>query len=564
MASTPSRATSLSTHLVAFAAAILVPLSILSGLLLVEEAHLKRQQMEDRIIGIAADLADDIDRELSYIVTTLATLATSPALRQVDLSTFHAQASAVAPLLGGRIVLIDSSSLQQIVNTLVPWSTPLPATGDIETAQRVLDTAAPQVSNYFVGTVSLAPTVTVEVPVIVSGEVLYVLGFAMHPDRLLAILHAEDLEPGRVAAVYDGNGVILARTLGHEQLVGRQNPRYEEMQNATQDLVIKTISIEGEPVLRAVMRSGISGWLMVSNLSVDVAEAPMQSSLLLWGIGTAAAALLTLVLASVMARTLSLPINQVSMAARAIGRGERIAPMRSHLNEANAVIDALASAGAAIAERAEAQKRWERRQSLLLAELNHRVKNTLTVVQALAMRSLTDNHTMAAARTLLFRRLRALARAQDILVASNWQGAAIHQIVATELSLFAERASIEGPDVVVTPTVAQAVALVTHELASNALKYGAFSNGTGRVNVTLSIAGAGETARLRFRWQEVGGPPVAPPIHKGFGSILLERAIVTDLDVKPLLAFERDGVTYYMDVPLAAIAAVAGSDALAA
>ena len=162
---------------------------------------------------------------------------------------------------------------------------------------------------------------------------------------------------------------------------------------------------------------------------------------------------------------------------------------------------------------------------------------------------------MAEAREALSQRLQALSRAHDLLVASDWRGASLKSIVAAELSAFGERVRGAGPDVTINAKVAQSLVLVVHELATNASKYGALSNETGRVTLAWSITGDGESRRLVLRWKESGGPPVAPPSQKGFGSTLLEQLIRGDLGKSPRLAFEPDGFIYELDVPLSAVEA---------
>ena len=120
----------LRAHLVAFGLAAFLPMTILAGFLLVRSAAIERAELEARLLNVAENLAADLDRELSNLITTLNTLASAPALRTGDLAAFHAQASAAVSRLGGAIFLVDPDSLQQVLNTLVPWGTQLPRTGD--------------------------------------------------------------------------------------------------------------------------------------------------------------------------------------------------------------------------------------------------------------------------------------------------------------------------------------------------------------------------------------------------------------------------------------------------
>jgi PAS domain S-box-containing protein len=195
--------------------------------------------------------------------------------------------------------------------------------------------------------------------------------------------------------------------------------------------------------------------------------------------------------------------------------------------------------------RADAQR------ELLLAELNHRVKNTLAVVQSLAhqtFRNVDAPEEKAAFEGRLF----ALAAAHNLLTQSNWESAAVHDIARDSLladGANAGRVHLAGPRVLLTPRAALAIALALHELGTNAVKYGALSNDSGCVSLTWQVA-PGDPPMLRLEWREEGGPPVAPPARRGFGSILLERSLTHDLDGKVTTDFRRKGLVCTIEAPL--------------
>ena len=444
-----------------------------------------------------------------------------------------------------------------MLNTLVPWGTPLPETGDPATVLHVVETRLPQVSDQFVGRVSGRSTFNVDIPIIRRGKVRYVLLLGLNPEHLLTILQGQRLGPGWVTAIQDRNGAVLARTLAHERFLGTVHPRHAVEKDVTDRALFTATSLEGEQVLRAVARLKVTGWFASTNISLAVAEAPLRRSLWLWIGGIVLVAGLTIGLAWLLERSMSRPMHFASRAAGALSRGGVVAPLTSRLSEANAIVDALGNASAELAERARAQERWEARQRLLLGELSHRVKNILSVVQALAMRTLSDQRSMAEAREVLSQRLHALSRAHDLLVASDWRGASLKDIVAAEVSAFGDRVRAAGPDVTINAEVAQSLVLVVHELATNASKHGALSNDAGRVTLAWSITGKGDDRRFMMRWKETGGPPVTPPEQKGFGSTLLRQLIQGDLGQAPRLTFEPGGFIYELDVPLATVEASA-------
>lgn len=196
----------------------------------------------------------------------------------------------------------------------------------------------------------------------------------------------------------------------------------------------------------------------------------------------------------------------------------------------------------------------EEHQRLLINELNHRVKNTLASVQAIAFQTLKGDVPLVEARARFEARLIALANAHDLLTEENWGGASLERVVqdATDhLAGDADRFDIAGEPVHLVPRAALALAMALHELGTNAGKYGALSVEGGRVSIAWRIEGD----LLRLEWRERGGPPVAPPSRRGFGSRLIERGLEADLGGRVALLFEPDGVRCEIEATLATLRA---------
>jgi len=180
---------------------------------------------------------------------------------------------------------------------------------------------------------------------------------------------------------------------------------------------------------------------------------------------------------------------------------------------------------------------------LLMNELNHRVKNTLATVQAIAARTLRDAGVGSAVRDALESRLLALSTAHNTLSAEGWDGADMGQIIRQAVSPHAspDRFSLSGPAISLAAKPALAIAMGMHELATNAVKYGAWSNQTGRVAIEWSADPLAPT-RFSLTWRERGGPEVAAPSGRGFGSRLIERNLAGDVDGSATIAFGDEGV----------------------
>ncbi|HET6161082.1 MAG TPA: PAS domain S-box protein [Dongiaceae bacterium] len=174
------------------------------------------------------------------------------------------------------------------------------------------------------------------------------------------------------------------------------------------------------------------------------------------------------------------------------------------------------------------RKRAEQQQRLLVGEIKHRIKNTLATVQAIARQTLQG--TPAEERDAFIARLMALANAQDLLTLERWNRAALRDVVGRALKPFevqhSARFHFQGPDDVwIDAQRASLLTMVLHELATNAIKYGALSNGSGIVQLTWEVVEEDEAQRATLTWRERGGPLVVPPARKGFGSLLIERAL---------------------------------------
>jgi PAS domain S-box-containing protein len=192
------------------------------------------------------------------------------------------------------------------------------------------------------------------------------------------------------------------------------------------------------------------------------------------------------------------------------------------------------------------QKLVEERLQHLLNELNHRVKNTLVTVQAIASQSL---RTLPRENIETFHdRLVALARAHDLLMQTNWEAMELREIVRQTLAPLCskqpcERLAIDGPEVLIAADRAASWSMAIHELCMNALKHGAFKSETGQVNIAWRIP---EEGRLRFRWSEHGGPPVAVSQRRGFGTRLIE-SLGRELAGNATLLFEPEGLICTID-----------------
>jgi len=198
------------------------------------------------------------------------------------------------------------------------------------------------------------------------------------------------------------------------------------------------------------------------------------------------------------------------------------------------------------------RKQAEEHQKLLMAELNHRVKNTLAVVQSIAAQTLRRTTSLEGFAESFNGRLRALATAHSLLTRGNWRSAGLEKLVQEALKAHGTgRGAFEtrGPELDLSPKQTLALSLVLHELATNAAKYGALSRRSGRVDIHWEILAGNGSGTLRLGWVERGGPPAKQPQAKGFGTTLIQRLVSYDLDGAFDVTYEPDGLRCEIVIP---------------
>jgi two-component sensor histidine kinase len=190
--------------------------------------------------------------------------------------------------------------------------------------------------------------------------------------------------------------------------------------------------------------------------------------------------------------------------------------------------------------------RGEALHDLLIEELNHRVKNTLAILQAIATQ--TFRSATKPEREKFEGRLGALAEAHNLLSKEKWQGSDLAEVIARVLQPYQlnnpARIRMFGPNVPLSPRLAVVLSMILHEIATNAAKYGALSNVSGTVTLDWELLNDEATPKLRLIWTESGGPPVVSPVQHGFGSRLIERSARDQLGGEATVDFLPSGVVY--------------------
>lgn len=347
-------------YLFAFGWALILPGLLFAALSIVALGWSDRNAQNRLALEVARSARNDLDRQLSGMITTLRALATSEALEQGDFASFYRQARRV--LLDGEtnIVLRDLDN-RQILNTRVPWQTDLPLSGDPPTSPDHFVRGEPWVSDLFVGALAKVPLYSINMPVVLADGRKLVLNMSAPVTTLIPMLQQSGLPSFWEAGISDRNNRVVVRSKAHGRFVGKNIAPETMKKTVGSEGVWTTTDLTGEYVLRAHTTSRVSGWTVAAWVPMSQVQAPYRQSLTYVVLGGAGLLGFSLFLATAFGRMMARPIQDISNAAARLGRGEALPSATPFpLKEANAVSDVLYDAEQQLRERREAAQRDEK------------------------------------------------------------------------------------------------------------------------------------------------------------------------------------------------------------
>ena len=443
----------------------MLPLLVLAGFIVMQSYQRATEAGAAYVLQTARSAMTTADREIENQVAALEILTLSRALRTGDLVSFRAEAERfLTRFPAGTAIFVADRTGAQLFNTNPGGAIDRPEV--LESIRAVFAEGRPQVSNVYYSRRSRQSAFAVNVPVMRDGEVVYNLGFDAPRAAFLDILTRLDLPNGWVISLFDrkAHHVVRRPALGQDVVTSASDSLKAEFARGDERLA-ETISVEGTRVLTVFTRSPETGLVVAVGVPVDQFQAP----------------------------TLRTLVTTFSIGALLILTGGLFA-----IRIASQLV------------------RAEGHRELLVNELNHRVKNTLSAVQAIVWRGLRNSGAAPEARQGIDARLQALSSAHNILSRKNWEGAYVEDVIGSITAPYAGaqagRVRLQGPHVALNPRVAIPLAMIVNELATNAVKYGALSAANGFVDIVWSMIGDG---RLKIMWRESGGPPVQPPSQTG-------------------------------------------------
>jgi two-component sensor histidine kinase len=534
----------IAVYLFVLALVALVPAFIFSAVLLQRNNEAQERVVETLITGTARSIVQSVDREINANITTLKVLSTNPALLSGDLADFHQQVSAALAGTGSFIYVLDNELYTVMSSRRDYVSGRQSRSADLDTGGRALASDTPIVSNMVLGSVSKEYVVNVLLGVRGTALGDVVLGFNRSASQLAPVLLTNRLPDGWNVALVDGHGKVVAASPGAGTTGDAFGlPNVAGMSSTTdwQDL-----DISGRASLVVAQRSLLSDWTVVGWAPRDIVTRPLSDafwSLLAGGVLLAALVVLVVYWVSL---AIGRSVHGLEADAKRLGSGQPVEGRGFPIAEIETVSNALGDASRR-RQAAETEVRF------LMRELAHRSKNQMTVIAAMAKQTARGAETVPEFVSNFEKRIFGLARSTDLLLANGVAGVDLKELLVSQIDPFCPvdgtRVVVDGPTMRLNAQAAQILGMAAHELATNAVKYGAFAREGGRLNVSWAREGEAVT----FAWREVGAVPASATPRRGFGTTVLENMVGRSLGAEVGRQSHPDGIEWRFSIPVAAL-----------
>lgn len=528
-------------YLVALVLTILIPAFAVALVLLNRTNDAQQDVLHALTNATVQAMGHSVDREIAGMATTLRVLSTSGFFRSGDLKEFNDRAMQALAGTGAYLLAVDSDN-NQLLNTRVAYGAELSPTSDPETAERARERGVVTISGLFFGQTAQSYVFNVWLPVSDVPQVS-AIALTQNARNLVPALQARQLPAGWNAALIDTDNTIIAATADASLDIGTILPLRQASQSSNGEWVEERL--DGERVVTAEWRSGLTGWRVVAWASAERVQRPLMESLLqlaAWGLMIAVAAV---AVAFLIAQRIGQSVKGLRLDAARMGRGEAVYPRSYPVTE-------IAEISSALAEASEQRQIAERDVRFLMRELAHRSKNQMAVIAAMAKQTARGASDLPSYVQALERRIMGLARSTDLLLAHGRAGVMLVELIAEQLAPFRPsdpRDRIEGPELRINPQGAQILGMALHELATNATRYGAFADPDGRLELTWSLG----PDELIMKWRERLGGKLVDSDRSGFGTIVLRTMVGGALGAQVERHAHDDGVEWVFQVPLSAL-----------
>lgn len=498
----------------------------------------QREVVETLSEAMAGSIAETIDRELSGMVTTLRVLSTTPSLASGRYEDFYERAKSALAGSGTYLVLLDEN-FDQILNTRVPYGTPLGPVSDPEPVRRALDARAAVISGVFFEETAERWGFNVILPYVPEGKPPRVLMLTRDAESIANTLSQQMLRGGWNASLVDANGLVIASSFMSTN-VGK--PFFLDLNAGSPQIARLSNNMAPASFVAITDESAFSGWKVVVWAPTASIERPMRRTLWQLLAGSFIVIALSAGTAWFLGRRIARPVRNLAHDAHRLGAGEMVKAVPYPIAE-------VATVSAALAEASIDRRAAENDIRLLMREVAHRAKNQLTVVASMAKQTARSARSLPSFLDSFQKRLYGLARSTDLLIAGGASGVDLRELLIAQIEPFRpedpKRLELSGPSVRLANQAAQTIGLAVHELATNAAKYGAFAARGGYLRVSWQI----EEDVLVIVWREHLQRLRRRPVKRGFGTEIIERMLGGTLDAEISRTFHRDGLECVFRIP---------------
>lgn len=492
---------------------VAVPAAAALGLLVGINVLEARRAHERTLLATARSVSTAVDMDLVRKLDAVDMIASSDAFAAADWARLAERTSRLGLGEGIELAVVDPdvAHVIHVPAGATAIEQPVPLTIQPESDARIAGEGQARVSDLHGAIRSNAPVIAISsaaVPPRTNPEVVLVVP----PTRFLDVINRQPVSQSTLVTLVDARHRVIARSRDHAVHLGASaTPEMVAAMTFAPEGVVPSRSLDGDRTVVAYTRSELSGWTTMVVVPRWSLEAPIWTNVL--GVGAVFLLLggLSLVAVRDQSNAISHELEALEQDAAALGGGGIVSPRPGRIASMAKVQKALSCASVELDRR-------DQRQTLLINELNHRVKNTLATVQALALQTFRGTEPEACRK--FEQRLSALGRAHDLLTQAAWTEVEMQDVFARCGENHEGRIRAHGPSVMLRPEAALALYMCAHELTTNSLKYGALGSETGSVEIGWSLQ---EDGVVQLVWRERGGPAVSAPTREGFGTKLMDR-----------------------------------------
>jgi two-component sensor histidine kinase len=537
----PVRARPIATYLFILGLVALVPAIVFSAILLENNNRAQQRVVSSLTSATTQAIANAVDRQIDGLETTLNVLASDQLLRAGDFAAFHDRA---AEALAGRhaYLLALDSNLHQLLNTRVEYGTDLGLTSDPASGEAAIRTGKTVISNTFVGRTAKTWVYNVVLPLPESYHPARVLILAQDSVNLVDALSSRTMPAGWNVALVDSTNTVI--TASHDSGLAPGSRFPIAYASAPQDQgQWRPGTLATSRMIAVYWNVSDRGWRVIAWAPQDTVEKPFLQafgSLVFGGLLLAALVILVIYWVSL---NIGRSVRGLEADAKRLGSGQPVEARSFPIAEIETVSEALGEASRR-RQAAESEVRF------LMRELAHRSKNQMTVIAAMAKQTARGAESVPEFVSSFEKRILGLAHSTDLLMAHGVAGVDLRQLIVGQIEPFSpvdgERVVVEGASLRLNAQAAQILGMAAHELATNAVKYGALARDRGTLSVTWKTEGDG----VAFVWRERGSTLGTGVHRRGFGTSVLENMVGRSLGGEVTRFVHDDGVEWRFTIPL--------------